>query len=158
MKPRYTALWGILPIMALLFFNFLFTVGKNLQILSNDTARNPKIAQKFVHAHIPTQSRVVGDPTYYFAVIANGSDYQYNDLFNSLANREKLQREKYDYQYLIVTDIQSKKRPDIPTYYQSKDSLTFVARLSIRYEPTYLDKLFSIHEQSGYNAVIYKRR
>ena len=161
-KPVWLVLIG------LLVFNGLFFLLKNLQVFTSWEQRQPDIAYNFIKRHIPKGSKVVGSPLYYYAVIEAGSDYQYFNYYNELEERERLHREVYQYDYLIVTDYYAQRdyKRVIP-YYFSKAELELVAALKSPQSEwgEWLANfqiggfsLISNVEKAGYSCKLYKRR
>jgi 4-amino-4-deoxy-L-arabinose transferase-like glycosyltransferase len=145
----------------LLIFNFTYFLLKASHILSEFSIRKPAISKDFVRKHIPPGSKVTGDAQYYYAVIQSGSDYRLYDVYMDLTNREKLLREVYDYDYLIISDRSLEKDPVLKDYFMQKATLVPVARLSTKQPPMagFLGNLglVSNAEKYGYSATIYYR-
>jgi len=156
----------LLPISGLILFNLTYFILKNAQILSSIDQRSPSNAQQFISKYIPKGSKVVSEPMFYYAVVNNDSEFQYLDLYNTLTERERVHREIYDYDYLIVTDNVLNWHPEIISYYFSKANLDSITRLEL---PTSAFQrqlnslkiggyhLLSDVERAGYSCTIYKR-
>ena len=161
---HHILLWAVL---GLIGFNAVFFVLKNAQALAGREQRNPELANEFIKKHIPSGSKVVGEPMFYYAVLLAGSDYQYYNYYNEQDERERLHREVYDYDYLIVTKYHAERdyKKVIP-YYFSKSDLRPIATLESK-EPKWSAwisglgfgsfKLLSNVEKHGYSCTIYKR-
>ncbi len=153
----------------LLVFNAFFFLGKNLQIFSDMARKNPQIANEFIAKNIPKNARVIGDATYYYALHnqkkAKNVRFQLIDNFEILENRERLQRQKFQYTHVIVTDMLRKKRPELLDFYEKKakeqgKSWKKIAKL---YLPTpiiheKIGQFFRISqmENPAYNAEIFE--
>lgn len=155
------------PVIGLFCYNSLFFVLKNTQAISSITQRDASQAAAFIKKHIPSNSKVIGEPLYYYAVIQAGSDFQYLNLYEDLEVREAFHREVYDYDYLIVTD-HHKMRDDKKCidYYVDKSPFEEVARFQLPRSEfstqianlSIMDfPLLSDVERHGYNCTIYKR-
>ena len=141
-------------IMLLLAFNGSFFCFKAIQTVVSASARNPTIAYDFVHQHIPKGSKVIGDATYYYAVVQNGSSYEYIDKYAPLNKREALLRTKYNYQYVIVSNIEKARYAVAFKYFASKTKLRLVAKRSA---PTLVKFPFvSSFDAQGYACSLYK--
>ena len=157
----------LIGVFFLFLFNLLFFGLKNLQALAGLEERNHAIAEQFIAQHIPKGSKVVGEPLYYYAVVKNGSNYQYYNLYNELDIRERLHREEYDYDYLIVTDHHQMRDYDgVIDYYKSKANLKKVAEIHTP-QSEWAVKISNLNilgfpllsnvERYGFGCVIYKR-
>lgn len=149
------------PLLFLLVLNVGYFTLKNLQVLASWEQRKPATATQFIQKHIHKGARVVGEPMYFYAVHQVGGQYQYMDLYETLEAREARQRQKFKYQYLIVTDHLRWRKPQIVKYYIQTAKLQEIARLKT--PPSYWSQqiarlgLVSNVERDGYNCVIYKR-
>jgi hypothetical protein len=99
--------------------------------LSTINARSQTLALNFVKKHIPKGSKVIGDATYYYAVVQNGSTYEYIDKYGTLENRELVLRTKYHYKYIIVSDIEKDRYLDAFKYFNAKSKLKLLATLDL---------------------------
>lgn len=146
----------------LLLLHAGFAGLKVAQALTSASQRQPWLAGSFVARHIPPGSRVVGDALFYYAVVQNGSEFQYVDAYNSLPERERRQRLNFDFDYLLVSEISAGRDPEILPYYLSKANYDTVAVFQ-QPEPAFVARLYqfgllSQMERSGYNAVLLRRR
>lgn len=147
-------------LMGLFLHHAAYFTLKNLQTFASFSQRDYTTLDDFIQKHIPSQSRVVGEPMFFYAVRKTNSDFQYMDIFESLEAREVRQREKYKYQYLIVSDHLLWRKPEIVAYYLKQAKLRRIARLEIPI--SYLSQkinalgLLSNTERTGYNCTIYK--
>ncbi|MGB0524399.1 MAG: hypothetical protein ACPGJS_15620 [Flammeovirgaceae bacterium] len=157
----------LLPIFALLAYNGLFFILKNAQAIAGAQQRDHQLAEKFIAKHIPAGSKVVGEPLYFYAVLKNGSDFQYLNLYENLAIREKYHRENYKYDYLLVTDhLKMRDTQGCIDYYLSQAEFEQVAELNIK-ESKWAKIISNLNiggfpllsnvEKHTYSAVIYKR-
>jgi 4-amino-4-deoxy-L-arabinose transferase-like glycosyltransferase len=148
----------------LLFFLFIhhlaFFILKSSQVLANAQQFDYQAIDNFIARNIPPKSRVVGEPKYYYSVVKSGSFYQYNDLYETLELREKIQREQWNYQYIIISDQQTWRNPEVVKYYLQKRKIKKIARFEIK--PTAMSlfinrlKIISDVERDGYNGSIYQ--
>lgn len=133
---------------------------KNVQVFASLKQRDYKIADEFVRQHIPKHSKVVGEPMYFYSVLKSESDFQYMNYLEDLEDREKRQREVYQYDYLIVTDHLAWREPQTVKHYFEKGNLKVVARLELL--PNELTKkinafpYISSIERTGYSCTIYQ--
>ncbi len=154
----------------ILGFLFVFNAGyfviKNLQIYSSLDQRNQDAAFDFIQKHIPQKSRVIGEPMFFYAVTLNHSDYQYFDLYENIEDREKILRENYNYQYLIVTDYSARRNPNNIAQYFAHARLEKIGRLELPQNQLNSQinqfKIFGLRlvsdtEQNGYSCTLYKR-
>ncbi|WP_157638315.1 hypothetical protein [Flexithrix dorotheae] len=147
------------------FVLFLFNIGffflKNFQVIESQKQRNHYKLGQFIKKNIPENSKVIGDPLFFYAVIGAGSDYQYFDLFSTLEERELNHRENYDYDYLIISEQTKLRNIGIANYYLKKAEFDTVATLNL--PQTELSQsinnsgLVSEMEKNGYSCVILKR-
>lgn len=146
---------------ALLVFNLGYTGLKGLQVLGEQEARDPDKVQPFVDQHIGEGKKVVGDATYYYAVTKAGSRLQLIDKYDTHENRERKHRESWEYDYLIVSDMLLKRRPDLIDLYIKNGRLQEVARYRVAPDPLFTLpgnlRLLSNMEASGYSGRIYRR-
>lgn len=149
------------PVLLLFVFNAGYFFLKSAQVLSEREKRNPEVADSFVRKHIPEGSRVVGDAQYYYAVIRSGSDYRCYDDFQPLEERERMLREDYGYDYLIVSRRAMEKDPAIVSYFLKHAEVKKVAVLETPVSPEayWINKLgiVSPAERFGYDAIIFVR-
>lgn len=138
----------------MLLFNVFFFALKTVQTSISMKARNPNVASEFVRKHIPANSSVIGDATYYYAVVQNGSRYEYIDKFGTLTQREHLLRTKYRYQYIIVSDIEKSRYQNTFNYFAQKQSLKMIARLAPA--PIVEVPLVSQFDTKAYACSIYR--
>ena len=141
-------------IAVLLAFNVGFFGLKLIQTMVSASERNPQIAYDFVRQHIPKGSKVIGDATYYYAVVKHGASYEYIDKYATLNRREELLRTKYKYQYVIVSDIEKARYVPTFNYFASKSKLQLVAQL--RVSPSVKIPLVSSFDAQGYACRLYK--
>jgi 4-amino-4-deoxy-L-arabinose transferase-like glycosyltransferase len=145
----------------LLIFNFSYFSVKGLQITASMQQRNYKQADAFIKNYIPPGSKVLGDALYYYSVIKAGSDFQYFNKYATLEKREKMHREEYNYDYLIITDQSRARDPEAVLLYLSNDRFRKIARFEKK-PSAFTQKisgmgLISATESSGYNADLYIR-
>jgi 4-amino-4-deoxy-L-arabinose transferase-like glycosyltransferase len=129
--------------LVLLTFNFSSSSMNGFRAITEIENRNYKEADAFIKEHIPSGSKVIGDPVYFYSVKKAGSDFELlNDLRRSERNDEVNSRQ-LDYDYLIVTDLARKSDPETIVNYLSQAKYRKVARFEIK--------------NSGYNADLYVR-
>jgi hypothetical protein len=146
----------------LLIFNASYFTLKAAHIISEVSIRRLGIAEQFIKKHIPPGSKVCGDAQYYYAVVMAGSDYRLYDAFLSLEERERLLKELYTYQYLIISERSLEKEPAIRDYFMQQALLTPIAQITGT-QPSFAAFLgglgiISNAERYGYNAIIYQRK
>jgi hypothetical protein len=123
--------------------------------------RNSQTAENFVRQHIPQGSKVVGEAMYYYAVRANKCAYQMFEVYEDLPTRERIQREKFGYQYIIVTAHSTWRHKEVVEYYLKQNpKARKIASLKFVPSPTvlWLSRLarLSQTENAGYSADIYR--
>jgi len=91
------------PILILLVFHLILFSISSGEIISEKAIHDPHTAEAFVEKNIPKGSKVIGDPTYYYAVNNSRSDFQLFDHYLNDEQREQVLREVYDYDYLILS-------------------------------------------------------
>ena len=154
-------------IASLLLYNFAFFLLKSGQAIAGNIERDATLAESFILKHIPSGSKVLGEPLYYYAVTNAGSDFQYLNLYEDLELREQFHREQYDYDYLIVTNhLQMRDAKGCIPYYLNKSTFVKVAELENK-QSALAESISNISiggftllsnvEKHGYNCVIYKR-
>ncbi|TAF67395.1 MAG: hypothetical protein EAZ55_03505 [Cytophagales bacterium] len=145
----------------LLFHNLSYFSLKQIQILSSMAAKDPEQATLFVKKHVPTGSRVVGEPIYYYAVKQSGSDYQYTNIYGDLRITEYRQRTEWQYDYYIVTEQARWRYRDTVNYYLGQAKFEKVAVLSFQRSSwaKWIDSwnLLSTVDKEGYSATLYRR-
>lgn len=156
-----------LPVLLLLGYNASFFILKNAQAITGKTERDAAPIKTFIKKHIPTGSKVIGEPLFFYAVQQNGSDFQYLNLYEDLDVREAFHRQDYDYDYIIVSDhLKMRDYKGCIDYYLSKADFIKVATRQHEQAPwTKIISEFSIGnfsllsnvEKHGYNCTIYKR-
>lgn len=145
----------------LLLFNLGYTFAKQVQILMSLPMRDYRSFHAFVRRHIPPGSKVVSEPMPYYALLAAGSDLQLMDYYNTPEERERIHRQEYKAEYMIVTDHLAWRKPDIVALYQANSQWQPVARYE-RQAPAFLrdwERFFGLSstEHTGYNCTIYRR-
>jgi hypothetical protein len=161
---HYVQVWGKHAIVIwsfLLAFNALYFSMKTTQVFLSREIRQAILAEEFVRKNIPTGSKVVGEAMYYYAVRQNKCAYQMFEVYEDLPDREKIQREKFGYQYIIVTEHSAWRHKEIVDYYLKQNpQAKKIASLHIPISPTAQwftsTTRLSPTENTGYNAVIYK--
>lgn len=149
-------------VLFLLFsFNLSYFILKNTQVFLHYSQRNPEIALQFIQKNIPKNSKVIGESLYMYAVRGAGSDYQLIEMYGTLENRERKQREIFKYQYLIVTkQSEWRFKNTIDYYFLKKPKLKKKAVLNIPIDDFYKKIMqflpLSQNENDGYNATIYE--
>ncbi len=93
---------GAYAVSLLLLFNFAFLAAKSLQVIS-DKGRNVRHINQFCTTYLPEGSRVVADDHAYYGIRQAGSEMQLLLRYNTQEERERLQREVWDYDYLLVS-------------------------------------------------------
>jgi hypothetical protein len=140
--------------LVLLTFNLGYFGLKATQTILSAPERNPKLAYDFVRQYIPKGSKVIGDATYYYAVVQNGSSYEYIDKYATLTRREELLRTKYKYQYVMVSDIEKARYVSTFQYFSQKSPLKWIARLDIK--PSRQVPFLSAFDAKTYGCSLYK--
>ncbi len=166
-ERRNLPVYGIL---LLIVFNISIFSLKGATLLFEYPSRNYKKVESFIKKNIPENSCVVADEIYYYAVLSSGSEFLNLCSFNrNTAEVEKVYREKYKYDYLIVSERIKKVRGyDIP-FYTDKSEFIKVGELKMPHSGliewlstanifkslgTFGNYSFS---STGYDGVIYKR-
>ena len=153
--------WSFYPLLLLFIFNLSYFSLKSLQILSETENRSTKVADAFIKMNIPEGSKVIGDGQYYYSVVKAKSSYRIFDQYLSIEARERLLKEMYDYDYLIVSDRSRVKDPETVKFFLANAELKKVAQLKL--DQSELSQwiaelgLFSNVERHGYNAEIFVR-
>jgi len=152
---------------ATLLLNISFSTLKYLQATYSLSVSMPERADAFVKAHIPSGSRVISEPSYYYAVVQNGAVFAYMNFQGEPKEREKYHREIFDYEYFILTDHLAWRYREEVNIYLSGAEFDTLARLyeppSEKYRILSATRLLGIPILSqvfgdGYNAYILKRR
>lgn len=138
----------------LIFFNAVFFGLKVYQTILGSNVRNPIVASDFIKKHIPQGSKVIGDATYYYAVVQNNCKYQYIDKYGTLKKREQVLRENFGYQYVIVSDIEKNRYLKVFDYFAQKQTLKPIARLSLPIPDRV--PFISSFDEKAYSCTIYK--
>ncbi len=154
--------WITLALSFLLLFNLAFYVGKTALITASWNKRNPAKAKAFFQTHIPTGAKVVGDPVLYYIAQESGNSYEYFEHYESLEQREKLHKDVFSYDYLVVSDIERDRAKEDLDYYIEKGNLkkiaTYTAPLPNGLEKwIYKFRLLSEMEKPGYGFEVWKR-
>jgi hypothetical protein len=158
---RYRYIHKIL-IFSISFFNFSYFLVKNMQVFLTLEQRNLETATQFIQKNIPKNSRVVGEALYAYSVKKSGSFYQLFEVYKTLEEREKIQREIYKFDFLIVTyHSQWRHKKTIDYYLKKNTSLKPIAYLDlpISKQAEQFIRFFKLspNENTGYSAIIYKR-
>jgi len=156
----FQRLWQKTVVSILLLFNLTYFTLKNTQVFLSWDMRNPQLAAQFIKTHIPKGSKVVGEAMYYYAVRANGCAYQMFEVYEDLPAREKIQREKFGYQYIIITAHSAWRHKEVTDYYLNRHpKIRKVATLQVPLSRTalWLSRIarLSTTENTGYSATIY---
>jgi 4-amino-4-deoxy-L-arabinose transferase-like glycosyltransferase len=138
----------------LLTFNLGYFGLKAIQTILSAPERNPKLAYDFVRQYIPKGSKVIGDATYYYAVVQNGSSYEYIDKYATLTLREESLRTKYKYQYVMVSDIEKARYVSTFQYFSQKSPLKLIAKLDLK--PSRQVPFLSAFDAKTYGCSLYK--
>lgn len=146
----------------LLFIYGIAFLLKLTYIFSTSSERNNKNFEKYISTVIPQNSRVIGDEMYYYAVAKTNSSFQFMHIFNeSDSLREKFQREKFDYDYMIVsTDFLAKSNSRLVHLYATNSTLYKIGEYLV--PRTFLSsKLYEWRPNLvfayNYNCIIFKR-
>jgi hypothetical protein len=128
-NPRRTIrLFANFSVYGLLLTMIFLTLVKAYYILDSGRERNPQAINSFIKQHIPSGSKVIGDDMYYYSVLKSGSDFQYMDWFAEDSVRENYQREIYNYDYIIVSDVCLGFEPKIFNLYKKNVKLELIGR------------------------------
>lgn len=167
-KPKWNLpFYGIL--MTILFNLSVFTL-KGTILLIEYPSRNYKLVENFIKENIPENSTVVADEIYYYAVLSAGSQFLMLDSYNRNAEEvEKAYREKYNYEYIVISNRIKGFRGYILPFYTDNSELHKVAELQMPHSKI-LEWLASIkifesmgtfgnyhYSSTGYDGIIYKR-
>lgn len=79
-------------------------VLKNTIVWLYAPSRDQAEAERQLATLIPRGSRVIGDEAYYYAVLRNGSDFQYIDRGAGTDYRVVYHQKEYRYQYIVVRE------------------------------------------------------
>lgn len=116
--------------------------------------QNPSIAYNFVNKYIPKGSKVIGDAAYYYAVIQNGSSYEYVNRYGTIVNREKMLRTKYKFEYVIVSENERESYTGDFDYFKCKNKLKLVSK--VVYNPRIIWPNFVGISPKTYACSLYK--
>jgi hypothetical protein len=146
--------------MVLLFINFGFMSLKYFTVFSTLEYRNMSYATQEIAKTIPEGSMVVGDMRYFYSVHLNGSTFRYNEEDFSVEKFEKLQREKDNYDYLILSSQRNKDYPNVLKTYQENSELELVGTIDLGEPEGKLVKfvLSKFILNYNYSGNIYKRK
>jgi hypothetical protein len=143
-------------------YNLFFFGVKTLHTLLTSVLRNPHAAREWIGQHVPPGSMVVGDPLFFYAVVENGSYFQYADRYREVTERVVHQRDTLRCSHLIVTDQFLGKQPAVVQAYLNALALDSVSRFVGTGHPlaTWLEQkgLVSPMEKDGYQATLYAVR
>ncbi|MCS7004033.1 MAG: hypothetical protein NZM38_01760 [Cytophagales bacterium] len=128
-------------------------MGRFLQAFYQRSTHDAQLILKWVKEHIPSNSKVVGEPKFYYAVRQSGSQMMYANLFGEPFQREEYHRIIWDYDYLLLS--YSNRNGDVYNLYAQKSILRVVDSLVL--VPSKDVVIFSEHEKEGYSAVLWKR-
>lgn len=134
--------------------------AKGYYIFISSSFRNPEAIDNFIQKNIPPHSKVIGDEIYYYTVLKSGSEFQYMHLGETNENREKYQREVFDYDYIMISDELLAFNPKVFKVYTANADLQLVADFQATLDPitTLINKkrrgLVSFY---SYNGHLYKR-
>ncbi|MFH1004260.1 MAG: glycosyltransferase family 39 protein [Bacteroidota bacterium] len=144
---------------------FTWSIGvlsaKTLDLIFLYPQRNSSEINEFIQKNIPPGHKVIGDEMYYYAVENSGSDFQYIHLSRLSGNmiiKEKYQREKYNYDYIIWSDRLQQIEPNILKLYAKNTELKKIASFDLP-SPKFHDifKLLGVNVIASYNCRIYQR-
>ena len=145
--------WKLL-IIPLLSINVVYWSLKIAFVLNTSEARNEATALTFIKNYIPEKSNIIGDAQYYFIAKANSCKYEYLDKYGDLDKRARLHIEKYNYEYIIISDQEASRCTIDLAHYKSLSPLKIIARLDY---PAVKFPLVSGFDSKGYACTIYKR-
>ncbi len=147
----------------------IFIMKSNV-LITDYPARDPAALNQFISQHIPACVRVCTDEYYYFSVLKNKNDLHLFYSFQAEANKakkdslfieiEKYSRVKFDYDYLVISDITQWLRPELFELYKGNGHLQAIARFDPPATPLPASLSFlSVKNigKTGYNGTIYKR-
>ncbi|GIV39101.1 MAG: hypothetical protein KatS3mg033_0901 [Thermonema sp.] len=146
----------------LLLFNLGYTFAKQVQVFMSLPMRDYRSFHAFVCRHIPPGSKVVSEPMPYYALLEAGADLQLMDYYNTTEERERIHREEYRAEYMIVTDHLAWRKAGIVALYRAKANWQPIARYERRASAWLAEweRFFRLSstERTGYNCTIYRRR
>lgn len=151
----------LVPLLALLTVNLAYSSLKAVQVVADSNRRQNQKAQLFIQNNIPAGSKVVGDGLYYYFAESANLHFELIDAYGTMKEREEVQRNVFDYDYLIVTQQSVIRYPWLIEHYMNNAS--FIPVDSLKTPQSLLSKhvlklgLLSDMERNGYDAVIYKR-
>lgn len=149
------------PLVALVLINVAIFCFKNLTILNAIPIRDHALVEREIAKHIPKGSRVIGDESYYYAVLKNGSDFQYIDRGADLPRRRKYHFDKYHFQYIVVRDPVTD--PSQFNYYKQWGKFELVGEINMppllfsQGNFAFVRKLTGVQMNNGYKGKIYRR-
>jgi apolipoprotein N-acyltransferase len=152
--------WSRIVVIALIMFNLGIFGFKSVYVLANMESRDPAYLAQQIEAVIPPGSKVVGDELYYFGLLSTGSDYQYIHLIKTAAQREKYQREVWDYDFIIWSDRLAREEPELMIPYRANSELVEVSRIQAKtgWDIAGLLSRFGLKTSESYKGVVFKRR
>lgn len=144
-------------VVILLVFNFAVFSIKTFNIIFTLNERLSDECDYYVRKLIPAGSKVIGDEPYYYSVIGMGSEFQLINKFSKTEEREKFQRENFDYDYLVISELLEKTAPALLPCYLNNSQLQKIASISYP-ERVYPFKIPCMPEIfNSYKGTIYKR-
>lgn len=164
--------WIATTVIGLLFLAYSATFIFKTYVLFNDyNTRDPKSIDEFISTNIPSSAKVCTDEFYYYSVLKNKNRLHLYYSFQAEANPEKADslyievakysRDIFDYDYLVVADVDRDRRPELLNVYLESAQLDSIARFDpVRTKfPDFL-KFLPINRmgKTGYQGTIYKRK
>lgn len=146
-------LWVILSI------NLVFYIFKISVVFSQYEIRKSDNIDNFISKTIPQESKVIGDEIYFYACKKNNNEFKYIHLYNTLKNRELIQRKRFDYDYIIWSDNLDIHKKEIIDYYKQFSDLKVVGRYELINESIFntLLKKLNVKILDSYNCTVYER-
>ncbi len=144
----------VYPLVILGIFNAGYITIKIIESFGAANQRSQTQITKFMEKHLPEGSKVVGPPVYYYAVRKSGSEYQFYNKYNTPEERERLLREDYGYQYLLIHKKSWETENYLPKLFMSNAELEKVADYHWK-KPWFV---LSPSERFGYDGTLYKRK
>ncbi len=145
--------WKI-PALLLLLVNLSYWTIKITYLCKTSDARNEQTAINFIKKYIPENSKIIGDAQYYFIAKANKCSYEYLDKYGTLEKRALFHKERYKYQYIIISDQETSRCEYDFNYYKKFSKIEKIARLDY---PALKLPFISGFDSKGYACTIYKR-
>jgi hypothetical protein len=146
------------PLVLLMLANAVVAAHYATTFAVNARPTGTEPLERFVSGIISPGSRVIGDDLFYFVALRTSNRYEFMNLYSEGVERERYEREVFDYEYILWSDRMAREQPDLLRLYQHRSRLDWVARYDDTFAVTPFWRRAGVPQFQSLGVTVYRRR